>query len=953
MTDSKSKAKRGLVAGLRDGTLEKIASEMPPDLDSAGSHTHTTSGIAGRDEIGCTEVTPATDQRDLAAPTTADADADADTPHLSSDTNTKSKAKRGLLTGLRDGTLEKIASEMPPDLDGAAGATEISELPVELDGAAKTTLQTDPISPSKDTKAKAKRGLLTGLRDGTLEKIASEMPPDVDVMADTAQLTAAQTDQGSSSEPVADVRNLGPSHETKAKAQRGLLAGLRDGSLERIASEMPPDIDVVTDTVPPTAAPTDQGSCSAPTADTRNLGPSHETKAKAQRGLLRGLRDGTLEKVASSMPSEVDCPVGESSVVVAVLSHVFESVAQKLYGSHTQQHEGISIHQSRKPKSAVEAAEGELRALLDDTEASEESAAEAARLAARSRIREHKRQVQKAVAQETIATPTASEKTVESEVELRKRAAAETKRRRAEAERRRQRAEREREKRLEEIERLAEEERVRMEERKKELEEMRQKEKEEKQARRRAEKEAKEKQVASAQAEVEKCRKRLKQNQHWKSPSGDYSSGNNAQEKNVRLPPIPRGNRNERELRGAPDANLKCPRKRPAPINVDSDSAFDDEADLDEKAEEAQRQAQDRIKAYRKQKMKQQQQQAASQAAQQVFYPPRSSVPAAPPVQSNIRRSVQSERHSARQSAAQIDTDALMAQIASGMAIDSDDLLGQEAPGGNSAEDCAARNAAYDRIRAYRDKERERKATESKQKERIVKQVHKAEEVPDKNLEAKRKIEQKKAAARIKERRLKEAEEQAAKLKAEEEAVKAKEALKAENQKASQVPRVPDSARQKPRSRHRARHIKEKAPSSFITDDAELADDEDAQLDRPKHVGQNRRLRPLKQLQPATPGGSSVVKPSPRPTPRAAQAAAKREAMVERESKRAALEQETAQCDAKATELEEMLLQAKDGSNTKQAISSLPLQLVEAHCQAAKVKVKLLRHLLNVPLDVN
>merc|ERR1719265_1175194 len=100
-TDSKSKAKRGLVAGLRDGTLEKIASEMPPDLDNAGCHTHTTNGIAGRDEIGCRELTPTIEQRDLAilntdAPSTT---ADADSLHVSPNDNTKSKAKRGLLTG--------------------------------------------------------------------------------------------------------------------------------------------------------------------------------------------------------------------------------------------------------------------------------------------------------------------------------------------------------------------------------------------------------------------------------------------------------------------------------------------------------------------------------------------------------------------------------------------------------------------------------------------------------------------------------------------------------------------------------------------------------------------------------------------------------------------------------------------------------------------------------------
>merc|ERR1712224_107675 len=104
---------------------------------------------------------------------------------------------------------------------------------------------------------------------------------------------------------------------------------------------------------------------------------------------------------------------------------------------------------------------------------------------------------------------------------------------------------------MEELERLAEQERVRMEQRKKELEEMRQKEKEAKQARRRAEKEAKEKQMAEAKAEVEKCRLRLKQNKHWKSPSGDHSSDNG--NKGVRLPPINKpGSRNGWESRGAP-----------------------------------------------------------------------------------------------------------------------------------------------------------------------------------------------------------------------------------------------------------------------------------------------------------------------------------------------------------------------------------------------------------------
>jgi len=52
-------------------------------------------------------------------------------------------------------------------------------------------------------------------------------------------------------------------------------------------------------------------------------------------------------------------------------------------------------------------------------------------------------------------------------------------------------------------------------------------------------------------------------------------------------------------------------------------------------------------------------------------------------------------------------------------------------------------------------------------------------------------------------------------------------------------------------------------------------------------------------------------------------------------------------------------LQSKDGNNATsakeangEANGSLPLQLVNAHCQAAQVKVKLLRHLLNLPSDL-
>merc|ERR1712159_636860 len=100
---------------------------------------------------------------------------------------------------------------------------------------------------------------------------------------------------------------------------------------------------------------------------------SKETKAKAQRGLLTGLRDGTLEKIASEMPPESDAVVAADALVTStVLSGVFHSVCgtkpegnKPRVSSKNSSPNKHSINTSNAI-SAVDVAEGQMRALLED-----------------------------------------------------------------------------------------------------------------------------------------------------------------------------------------------------------------------------------------------------------------------------------------------------------------------------------------------------------------------------------------------------------------------------------------------------------------------------------------------------------------------------------------------------------------------------------------------------------
>jgi len=123
----------------------------------------------------------------------------------------KNRTKKALMTGIQDGTLEAAITGILECDDGSPEKAE-SSMQVETQ---------QPEDDATKVRQKARKMLLTGLKDGSLEKAVSSMEEEPEQQ---------KTTQEASKEP-------GPS-AVKQKARGLLLGGLKDGSLEKVVNSM-------------------------------------------------------------------------------------------------------------------------------------------------------------------------------------------------------------------------------------------------------------------------------------------------------------------------------------------------------------------------------------------------------------------------------------------------------------------------------------------------------------------------------------------------------------------------------------------------------------------------------------------------------------------------------------------------------------------------------------------
>mmetsp|Transcript_36876 Transcript_36876/g.98218 ORF Transcript_36876/g.98218 Transcript_36876/m.98218 type:complete len:1163 (-) Transcript_36876:370-3858(-) len=142
---TKSKFKKNLLLGFHDGSLERVVVEA--EATQAGEAT-----LAG-------EATQAADANAVQQPKRANLE----DHHASSET--KSKFKKNLLGGLHDGSLQRVVDEAEALEEAEDAKTKVVEEAPKVD---------EPFHASSETKSKFKKNLLGGLRDGSLERVVDE-----------------------------------------------------------------------------------------------------------------------------------------------------------------------------------------------------------------------------------------------------------------------------------------------------------------------------------------------------------------------------------------------------------------------------------------------------------------------------------------------------------------------------------------------------------------------------------------------------------------------------------------------------------------------------------------------------------------------------------------------------------------------------------------------------------
>lgn len=341
-----AKAKRSLVTGLRDGSLNKIVDEMEAKAEGGTTDAEATPA----QPMDQTSVEKMPEKEEL---TNDAAESDMLAIHA--------KARSSLISGLRDGTLNKIVDDMETkaeqstkDHEGTsvqptdhAGVEKISK-EEETQQPTKNATESAKSEKSKSINAKARGSLISGLRDGSLNKIVDGMEAKEEVGITDAEATPAQPrDQAvvetmpveeELREPTDNATQPEKSTAIHAKAMSSLISGLRDGSLNKIVDEMEAKAEVGTDAEATHSHLADQekaellnearkvavmyckelyqraiarcqenkvDASTQPDKENANQkSPIDEINKKARGSLLAGYRDGTLDRILNDMEAK-------------------------------------------------------------------------------------------------------------------------------------------------------------------------------------------------------------------------------------------------------------------------------------------------------------------------------------------------------------------------------------------------------------------------------------------------------------------------------------------------------------------------------------------------------------------------------------------------------------------------------------------------------------------------
>ncbi|OLQ10478.1 hypothetical protein AK812_SmicGene5795 [Symbiodinium microadriaticum] len=316
-----AKARANLLSGLKDGSLDKLVSNMPDEgkTSTESSGTKAAAGAAAGD-------TPDKGKSN------ADSSASKEAAAASAGAGVNAKARANLLSGLKDGSLDKLVSNMP---DEGKTSTESSGTKAAAGAAAGDTpdkgksnadssasKEAAAASAGAGVNAKARANLLSGLKDGSLDKLVSNMPDEGKTSTESSGTKAAagaaagdtpdkgksNADSSASKEAAAASAGAG----VNAKARANLLSGLKDGSLDKLVSNMPDEGKTSTESSGTKAA---AGAAAGDTPDKGKsnpdssggmaaAGPDAGAKVPADNRLPRVFGDGAAGSIPATSPGD-------------------------------------------------------------------------------------------------------------------------------------------------------------------------------------------------------------------------------------------------------------------------------------------------------------------------------------------------------------------------------------------------------------------------------------------------------------------------------------------------------------------------------------------------------------------------------------------------------------------------------------------------------------------------
>ena len=352
-----AKARSNLLAGLKDGSLDKLVSSMPGEEEPAADSSASKPAAVPQQ--------PAAQKTQQKAGTGDDREQQP----AGAESGVNAKARSNLLAGLKDGSLDKLVSTMPGQEEPAADGSVSKPAAAVGDG------KQQPAGAESGVNAKARSNLLAGLKDGSLDKLVSTMPGQEEPAADSSASNSAAVPQQPAAQKTQQKAGTGGDREQQpagaesgvnAKARSNLLAGLKDGSLNKLVSTMPGEEEPAADSsaskpaaVPqqPAAQKTQQKAGTGGDREQQPAGAESGVNAKARSNLLAGLKDGSLNKLVSTMPGEEE-PAADSSASKPA------AVPQQPAAQKTQQKAGTGGDREQQPAGAESGVNAKARSNL-------------------------------------------------------------------------------------------------------------------------------------------------------------------------------------------------------------------------------------------------------------------------------------------------------------------------------------------------------------------------------------------------------------------------------------------------------------------------------------------------------------------------------------------------------------------------------------------------------------